>query len=71
MNLEIPSQFEGCAFVFLSQGAPAESPYSLRWDNFAGVDLCEYLFDMKAALRSSNVVPLSSFWRQERRKARG
>lgn len=69
MNQE--THFEGCAFVFLSRGArPVESPYSLRFDNFAGVDFCGYLFTMKAAVLSSNVIPFNPLWREDRRKAR-
>jgi hypothetical protein len=67
------NRFEGCAFVFTPPGLrPVESPYSLRFDNFAGVDMLGYLNDMRDTfLPGSNVVPFNSFWRQERRKARG
>jgi hypothetical protein len=61
--------FEGCAFVFTPHGAcSVESPYLLRWDNFAGVDPAVYLFTMKAAVVSSNVIPFVKGWRDDRRK---
>ena len=70
MNVEIPSQFKGCAFVFLDRGAqPVESP-SLRFDNFAGVDLVAYLEAMNQAVTSKNVIPFNSLWRQDRWQAR-
>jgi len=63
------NQFEGCAFVFTPPGLrPVESPYSLRWDNFAGVNPAVYLFTMKAAVVSSNVIPFVKGWRDDRRK---